>query len=184
MTRTIMKRADELAVGDVLRWGPVEGTAEPRCVVVCVIADQPRGSGHAYLEVADIRTPPRTSRDRMHTVQLAREHQFEVEAPALTPAQEHAELFEKYAREFLRLSQNSGPAGFANVSEFKALRDALDKIRPPEPPTLAEALEALSVLYEGTKAVRTGEWDHASMQVARNQAHSIVERARRAGILP
>jgi hypothetical protein len=110
----------------------------------------------------------------------------QVEAGGLpTPAQVHAEELADRLQWLLAFvetyaSDAIGPA----TPAINKVRNVLDLVRPPNPPTLREALDALATLADGAQAVNMGEWDSASMQVAREQAHDVVKRARRAKLIP
>jgi len=106
----------------------------------------------------------------------------DVEAPALTPAQEHAEELLRYFRDYLALCQfdferlpdehNRSVLG-KRISELSAL---LAKIDPPKAPTYEETLAALDALLTGSMSSP----EHPDMMAAQN----IVDRARRAGVMP
>jgi hypothetical protein len=96
--------------------------------------------------------------------------QADEDVPHLTPAQQHAEEL----AEALRIMMDCNNAGAQLYNDhhdkFTVL---LDKIKPPEPPTLAEALEALAALASVQRA--EGPEDAA--------AEALLDRARRAGVL-
>lgn len=145
----IQKRADELKPGDVL-------TNPSRDVVLFAICE---GS---TLRIGTYDTEEqKTSTRYLHNNDMV-----DVEAPELTHAQQHAEELYAVAERMVR----TGNWGCLELSQVVA------KIKPPEPPTLAEALEALDALHK--KAGRTGD----AMKEFDSAWH-VLERARCAKLI-
>lgn len=91
------------------------------------------------------------------------------QAPALTPAQQHAE-------ELLGIARRAYD-GLPEQAPWKAeIGRVLAKIDPPAPPTLEEALQALATILDSTSPQKDYE--------AAKAAQQIVDRARRAKIIP
>lgn len=93
---------------------------------------------------------------------------FEMVQPNLTPAQQHAE-------ELVELLAECSPIlGHDAISA--RINAMLDKITPPEPPTLAEALELIA--FGAAKA--SGDYKPGDFT---RRAEVILDRARRSGVL-
>jgi hypothetical protein len=148
----IQKRADELKPGDVVV--NFRGSASLVCPAICI-----RG-----LEMGITKFFAGTGDHA--AIFLGYATVVDVDALDLTPAQQHAEemldlLCDVYARAVD--PQNLIP------QRIKAL---VDKIKPPEPPTLEEALASLGALTP-----------HANGDPEVDVAIALLDRARRAGML-
>lgn len=156
---TVQKRADELKPGDVVV--NFAGSASLVCPAICIrglemgVTKFFAGSGdHAaiFLGYATV---------------------VEVEAPDLTPAQQHAEelagLVLVAHDTFVNWSSMNASAFQKARMEFEAAaKPIMDAIKPPEPPTLEEALSALDSI----------DPDHMP-----SSSLKVLDRARRAGVL-
>lgn len=94
------------------------------------------------------------------------EAKIEVEARDLTPAQQHADALVDMLRAMLTVG------AIANVAPD--VRALLDKIDPPKPPTLEEALALLAETRDELNPLSQG---HGA------RVGALIERARRAGVL-
>lgn len=92
----------------------------------------------------------------------------DVEVPDLTPAQLHADEL----REALWMAANKLREYGLDDRELRAL---LDRIDPPKPPTLAEALQLLAQVRDPEAVDGDTPWPR--------RADDLLERARRAGVL-
>lgn len=151
----IQKRADELKPGDVLiahhgRHSVLALTEDAGIVEVTTCELRKYGDEACLRE--------RTTRECDVTVY--------VEAPDLTPAQQHAEDLAD-ALDWLLNDERSSDQALYNeqVPKFRAL---LDKIKPPEPPTLRDLAYALDSI----------DPDHMPPS-----ALAALDRARRAGVI-
>lgn len=157
---TIQKRADELKPGDVFTWGGVRVVAlrvEARDneIVICTA----RLPDPAYAGGA----PSQVSYPRTCVMQV------ETNAPDLTPAQQHAD---ELAEALLEVRTEVPVLGMLRRQRIDAL---LDKIKPPEPPTLEEALYALQLVTEQSNI--------PGLSGQEQVAADVLDRARRAGLL-
>jgi len=153
----IQKRADELKPGDVL---PVKDGSVVLVGVRYLSADCVELMGCAMTDdKMDVKT--RSQREFINT-------RVAVESPDLTPAQQHAEELARALMDCLEAL----PRGIPEATRAAAL---LDKVLPPEPPTLAEALAELEAICNS----HDDESEYAAMQ----RAGQLLDRARRAGVL-
>lgn len=160
---TIKKRADELKPGDVIT--SFHGASNVTCPAI-VVTGYSNGRVLVVNELVSIWAPA-------GAVFIGYSQAVEVEAPDLTPAQQHAEELAEFARH--ATSGNYAP------EELQALAfELFDKIKPPEPPTLEEALEALSGTVKCIKDDAVRLVDGKSPYVV---ALDILDRARREGML-
>lgn len=193
--RTIQKRADQLEPGDVIVMpaypAPLVHTQQgerpplvaptfppaPERLLVLRRAPPAPGVGLEYAlfnfdcgnTLASI--PTACVRRTFNPEQLL---DVEVRAPELTPAQQHAERLADYAASYLQLIE-SGDAGNWDKSEagYVELRDLVDLVKPPQAPTYAETLAALArIAADG------------SVGPALNDALALLDRARRANVMP
>jgi hypothetical protein len=166
MTRTITKPARELVPGDVL---PAAPGRYPRRVVYHV---HRAGVSVALHTMPTAPAVPASPPPEMYAADVA----VAVEAPALTPAQEHAE--ELFALAVRLADMRDTPERL----DFRALAvdvaaPLVDKIRPPNPPTLQEALEALENLRPMLDIQAEKPGDRRA-----GPALAVLERARAAGV--
>lgn len=157
MRKTITKRADELKPGDVL-------VLPTRNIVFRVDAE----IGVLRVQVWDI------EQDTTNNRWLQRSEVVEVEAPALTPAQQHAEELLELVCDAENLLVNWQDITSSQFDQGRkewadAAKPLLAKIDPPAPPTLEEALALLARIWEAGN----GEGLDA-----------ILDRARRSGVYP
>ena len=183
----IHKRADELQVGDVVSiyvppmpTAPGQFPAAPTVERLMFIGAEknPRSVSHEmtafFIVLAEGRKPSQTER---HFYAF---HSLDVEVPEaepLTPAQQHAEDMVEMlwvAANHLRTSAQPG-----NQDVEARARALLAEVRP-EPPTLAEALEALYAITPLAFDDQMYDEDTARVKA---DAYKLLERARRAGIL-
>lgn len=121
MTTTITKRADELKPGDV-----ISRFDRPTSVVI---------QGAAPVHVGEVKFLAYDIGAReIITVEVGCSADYAVEAPTLTPAQQHAE-------ELLRFVRKIAASDYAQADEEAS--EVLAKIDPPQPPTLEEVIKAL-----------------------------------------
>ena len=171
---TIQKRADELRPGDVIVIKAPGGTVAPavdqRLAVLYTFSSAAIQGGdlitvHAvdlggaqYMPGILIQAPRAFSADQL----------LYVESPDLTPAQQHAEEL----AEALRVMMDCHDSGAELYHDYHAkYTTLLDKIKPPEPPTLAEALELVRKVHDTTPCGHKPE------------LAAMLDRARRAGML-
>lgn len=158
---TIKKRADELQPGDII-------TSPDGALRRAVVAVELGPQMGALARIATVRLeemPPQMRVDENYKTELL---PVEVREAALTPAQQHAEELVEFVRAVMGLSVGD--------TERNA-RALLDKIDPPAPPTLAEALALLAEIEQD-------QWTGAgSRHKLMQQARAYLERARRAGLL-
>lgn len=111
-------------------------------------------------------------------------YEVDVDVPAGCVGGADLAMLVDAARQLIGI-HDSGDAGpnLMPAMQRGILRELVDRIDPPNPPTLVEALTALAKLDEGARAVQAGEWDKDSMQVERSVARALLLRARRAGVL-
>lgn len=102
-------------------------------------------------------------------------------APALTLAQQHADelaglvlMASAILRDFPMTSGSDFKRHRASFAESP--QPVLNKIRPPEPPTLEEALTALDSLH------KNAQWPSKADE-AFDKADAVLDRARHAGLL-
>lgn len=167
--RVIQKRADELRPGDdvaLLMGGPMSApNLKERLVMLRFNGADLGNDGIAFGRLAHAGRAPLTD------IRYFRpDDSVNVEAPdELTPAQQHADEL----REMLWRAANfmRGRASFTEIeAEARAL---LERIEPPAPPTLEEALAALTNLLQ--PAIGPAQLEHA---------RDILSRARKAGVIP
>lgn len=153
---TIIKTpAHLLAPGDRI---PPAVPGEPWFIVLCVAHLDP---GPVGLQLGRLGELP-AHLDRVATVSWAPMELVDVEAPGLTPAQEHADELLAMVRSVAR-----GLAPHPDTA-----RALVDKIAPP-PPTLEEALIVLDKLC-----------NDGAVGPQLNDAEKLLHRARVAGVLP
>jgi hypothetical protein len=166
----IQKRADELKPGDVL---PTQSgiCSFPYMVIR---GSSRKGSEWVYHYVCAV------DKDAPYVFEakFAADIVCNVESPDLTLAQQHAEELLALVRKMAGVFKYSHTMSDADVAAHgkayvEMAHEVLAKIDPPEPPTLAEALESLDAL--------TSETSH--MPKARDYALGLLDRARRAGVL-
>lgn len=148
----IQKRADELKRGDVVLASNI---------YVIIGKREPAGDHVAYKAY-------NADDDSDDTFVCYPYIAVSVESPDLTPAQQHAE-------ELVEALENLA-VGKTTIAQMAAARVLLDKIKPPEPPTLVEALEAIISLQP--LLIKTEPDDSRLKPV-----QALLDRARRAGIL-
>jgi hypothetical protein len=155
---TIQKRAFEIKPGDVIQ------TDSDRLTVLHIQAESSKEIAFLCAYLDSLKPEPHIRRwAHKMTVKV------EVNSPALTSAQQHAD-------ELVAMLQRCEPA-FDNYPELSVAVDTLlEKVRPPEPPTLAEALE---VLVSGVTLVG-GDYKPGAFT---DRANALLDRARRAGLL-
>lgn len=168
---TIQKRADELKPGDVFEFDErrivLAAMAHDGCIAVihAQIGIYPKSHGEYDSMVEEGRWNPSA--------------QFAVESPDLTPAQQHAEELADTLRKLVD-SLDNGVMYHAHAAQpMKDAHALLDKIKPPEPPTLEEALKALETLHASTHPGSEPHWSYDTEASVR----ALLDRARRAGKL-
>lgn len=155
--KTIQKRADEIKRGDIIV--DFLRAADVRVPAV-VLGDYCNGS----VKIFD-------AADTISRVMIGYESTVTVDAPSLNPAQLHAEELADLAKAVANYSHS--------ISVLREEACALlDKIKPPEPPTLEEALTALDNMI----AMLADELPDDDDDIL--NAISIRDRARRAGVMP
>lgn len=157
---TITKRIGDLRAGDVILRPDGNRISIVQLGSVTIDGGEARIEVHAV--VLTYKRPPVVT-----TFTLAGEVQ--VEAPALTPAQQHAEEMVELLRRIM--ARVDDPRKLI-PQEIKML---LEKIDPPAPPTLEEALRLIA-------ALRNSGDDAAGLKLDRDAA-AMLDRARRAGVL-
>lgn len=160
MSTTIQKRADELKPGDVMIYG------DDRCSVLQIVRD-PVGAKVKLCALPEVGEVAELAPAwiRLNSAPI------EVEAPALTPAQQHAEEL----AELLRTAVTVARQGASRVRQWVIdAEELLKTFEPPEPPTLEEALDALNAV-----AGMPGAFACKEMEMA----DAVLDRARRAGLL-
>lgn len=157
--KTIQKRADELRKGDVIT--NFLGAADCSAPAV-VLFDYSAGR-------ATIMDAEGTFRNPM----IGYDSTVIVEAPALTPAQEHAEELLHWMRLMFDFIESPATAFYNEYRD--GVRDLLAKIDPPKAPTLEEALEALRLMCEA----KDDQHDYENLK----NAQKILDRARRAQVI-
>lgn len=158
----IQKRADELKPGDVVV------TERERQKAVVLRAPVPAAHTYEGRKRLDVLAFALDSEVTGHTSFFA-DGMADVESLDLTQAQLHAEELAKYARGYFS-AVDAGYLPAFSKDEYSEFRALLDAIKPPEPPTLAEALNAL------LRAKADGR--------ATPDIDDILDRARRAKVLP
>lgn len=170
MNSTITKRADELKRGDLIT--NFFGATTLRCPAV-VVHDYSCGTVRLHDAIGSV-----------GTIMLGYDStvEVEVEAPALSPAQQHAERMIPYLRDYkmlcehdARMSDEKKMPEARAVLERRAreLAEILEAIDPPAPPTLEEALDALQAAHDYLDVRGMGH----------TKVESILDRAKRAGVL-
>lgn len=163
MSNTIRKRADELKPGDVRL---CQGERIAFQYVSCAPPMAHMSQDHRLYSFAglgrEVNTAPASERLGEW---MPPDWPVEVEAPALSPAQQHAE-------ELLAFVRKIAASDYAQADE--EAREVLAKIDPPVPPTLEEALELLGEALDAT-AIGFEPLDRRISQ--------FRDRARRAGVL-
>lgn len=157
---TITKRADELKPGDILP----PNMAYTRRVVCSVSPSEVTCDGIAVKVYGE--------RGALDTFSFAPEQEVEVESPALTPAQQHAEELRVLLAWMVDFAGRYAAHEIgANMQKFERINTLLAKIDPPAPPTLEEALTLLAE-------------DHDGMPVTgfEKRVAALLDRARRAGV--
>lgn len=153
--KTIQKRGHELKLGDVVV------TPSSRLVVTQIEPDSfvwVVKCGEPYVPQQNIRF----------------QDPVEVEAPALTPAQEHAEELRDALRNLVDSLDNGVRFHAHAVQPMKDAETLLAKIDPPKAPTLDEALQLLEVVRgECGLGVNYG-----------GKVDALLDRARRAQVYP
>lgn len=156
MTTTITKRADELKPGDITNFGTGR-------YIVLSLGLKP---GVVYM------APLETDKGTLMWREFESSSAMKVEAPSLTPAQQHAE-------ELLGIARRAYD-GLPEQAPWKAeIGMVLAKIDPPAPPTLEEALAILSDLERHAQP-RELHFDSPILE----RMFAILDRARRAGLKP
>lgn len=151
----IQKRADELKRGDMLANGRIVTNMKGMGAFVVVHCIGERETS-IYCDEYD------------------KSRQIDVESPDLTPAQQHAE---ELVKRLWAIVDDSDQGNFIDLNGARAL---LDKIKPPEPPTLTEALAELDSLRSHAKTC--GAFKECGVVMERS-VDSLLDRARRAGVL-
>lgn len=151
----IQKRADELKRGDMLADGRIVTNMKGMGAFVVVHCIGERETS-IYCDEYD------------------KSRQIDVESPDLTPAQQHAE---ELAKRLWAIVDDSDQGNFIDLNGARAL---LDKIKPPEPPTLAEALDVVLAL---TRAAREQGTVEAGMHEPISNGATLLDRARRAKLI-
>lgn len=151
------KRVEDLKPGDIAIYA--RPSSFPDTVRFCVLGDSSiaRRVGMRTLVIAEIGDGSRNV--SIEDITAALHDEVEVESRELTPAQQHAEELLAYVRQC---------AGGGNDADL-----LLDKIEPPQAPTLEEALFALELLYNGDVPGLSGQ---------RANAAKVLAQARRAGV--
>lgn len=175
----IQKRAVQLIPGDV-----IVGMAAAKTTRNAVLHVAPTEGCVMRVLLARIGECRGGDSERMIEITYGFEEKMQVESasPDLTPAQLHAEELAKYATEYLSLIETGARSGAClNERDCKKLRDLLETIKPPEPPTLAEALEIIIAFASPPPAPRPVSENAVAL---RKKAIDLLDRARAAKVLP
>lgn len=175
---TVNKVAAQLQVGDIY-------TCQGGRAVVVHMVD--RGAFGVLLYTAVLGRQPLPVMAPPETTSWEAKFCVEVPEPApLTPAQQLAEELRDRLQWLLGFVStyargHMGPA----TPEFDKVRALLDKVMPPNPPTLAEVLAALelSTKWANLNVDNLGEGDREACDKAERNAVDVLNRARRAGML-
>lgn len=164
---TITKNADQLQPGDII---PAIPGMRHRRVIVMVRTD-----GRCVMPLTcDLGEPSKVPYLPSAPVeQYVSSDKIEVEAPDLTPAQQHAE-------ELLQIVRNVADMPNAPV-QAKMARLVIDKIDPPNPPTYEELLASVKSLakYINLDLGRLDTDERYSVDLAESNAGKLLDRARR-----
>lgn len=152
----VQKRADELKRGDVLADGRV---------VVSKVERSQENNISAFMHGE--------GESRTFEYFMPGERIVDVESPDLTPAQQHAEELAEAGKLIAnQLVKSFYPAEM--IVAIETMRALLDKIKPPEPPTLEEALASLAVASGHLLNIPSAGY---------KKMVDVLERGRRSGVL-
>lgn len=167
------KKAEDLKPGDVVLAHNDDGEVSARYVVVA----KRRTDDYDFV-ITKVRIG-KPELDQTFKRVHPPEDVFEVEAvesPTLSPAQQHAEELHEALAECLGITGCKPGVSFDYYEKAtQSARALLARIDPPKPPTLEEALDALDAILNAS----CEELDIT----ANKQAQTILDRARRSGIL-
>lgn len=169
----MMKSTFALRPGDIIK----ERSGMPRCIVERRLSAVAGPDFCVSLEVLLVTS---NGLKQGSIVNIHDEEIEVIELQELTPAQQHAEQLLRWARDYLALCQydyehaRSSKDMTALEPRIKELSELLEKIDPPQPPTL---LEALALVNEVAESGLVCDSDRARFG-------AVIDRARRAGLLP
>lgn len=165
------KRAEDLRPGDILA---AVGPREPRAVILKILGTRPLAPAAIGGVVVDALVAPLDDGpERRANWEFSND--VDVEAPALTLVQQHAE-------ELLEMVRRLASGTHVQV-DAQAL---LARIDPPQPVTVGEVLDALAAAakYANLNVDSLDPEDREASYQAEQTAGAILKRARRAGQLP
>lgn len=162
------KRACDLRVGDVL----VARSVYSQRVVYHVHKAGDSVCPHTYPTGAASFQPPMAPEIYDGSMLV------DVEVPDLIIERVELDVLLDAARDYVRLAESGDAGHIMDDTRRNMLETIIDSLRPPEPPTLAEALAALAEIRDMKNGVQ-------SIGVERGRrVDALLERARRTGVLP
>lgn len=166
----IQKRADQLQPGDILRTKGRNGR------VVLSVTDGPIGIGTF---TADLGAP--SHHYPAPPIGYARDTLLDVVVPDARVTDDELDVLIVAATRLVRLHESGDAGRILDDAEYGYLGLIVDRLRPPPPPTMGEVLAALAKMTQYAFDDQMFGSDTAKEKAA---ARDLLDRARRAGLLP